>query len=179
VSTDALQQAALGKAAGKVTQWLKSQSLDQQPRLAQQLRVDKGWEKAVETVLGAYLEAVCVDAIDSVAAMLESFDGGQLAIVSTGDTAAGAVDAGTLRAKVHGAPALAGMLASVYAAASLRAALARRTSLKPGESVVTQDGIWIGRDWLRLSRDRDPRAGVIEREGQLREIRSTVASLAK
>jgi chromosome segregation protein len=178
VSTDALQQAALGKAAGKVTQWLKSQSLDQQPRLAQQLRVDKGWEKAVETVLGSYLEAVCVDGLDSVAALLESFDGGQLAVVSTGETAAEKVDAASLRAKVQGAPALAGMLASVYAAANLRAALARRTSLEPGESVVTQDGIWIGRDWLRLSRDRDPRAGVIEREEQLREIRSSVASLA-
>ncbi len=67
VSTEALQQAALGKASGKVTQWLKSKSLDHHPRVAQQLRVDKGWERAVETVLGGYLEAVCVDGLDSVA----------------------------------------------------------------------------------------------------------------
>jgi chromosome segregation protein len=85
VSTEALQQAALGKAAGKVTQWLKAQSLDERPRLAQQLRVDRGWERAVETVLGSYLEAVCVDGLDSVAELLGSFDGGQLAIVSTGE----------------------------------------------------------------------------------------------
>jgi chromosome segregation protein len=178
VSTDALQQAALGKAAGKVTQWLKSKSLDQQPRLAQQLRVDKGWETAVETVLGSYLEAVCVEGLDSVAALLESFDGGHLAIVSTGDAGADRIEAGSLRAKVQGAPALSAMLACVYAAADLREALGRRASLKPGESVVTRDGIWIGRDWLRLSRDRDPRSGVIEREEQLREIRGTVVSLA-
>ena len=178
VSTDALQQAALGKAAGKVTQWLKSKSLDQHPRLAQQLRVDKGWETAVETVLGSYLEAVCVEGLDSVAALLESFDGGHLAIVSTADAGADPIEAGSLRAKVQGAPALSAMLASVFAVADLREALARRASLRPGESVVTRDGIWIGRDWLRLSRDRDPRSGVIEREEQLREIRGTVASLA-
>lgn len=178
VSTDALQQAALGKAAGKVTQWLKSQSLDQQPRLAQQLRVDRGWEKAVETVLGSYLEAVCVDGFDGVAAVLDSFDGGHLAIVSTGEESPGAVDATSLRAKVQGAPALSSMLSSVFAATSLAEALARRASLRSGESVVTRDGIWIGRDWLRLSRDRDPRAGVIEREEQLREIRAEVATLA-
>jgi chromosome segregation protein len=178
VSTDALQQAALGKAAGKVTQWLKSKSLDQKPRLAQQLRVDKGWERAVETVLGSYLEAVCVDGLDSVAALLESFDGGHLAIVSTDEAAAGRIDEASLRAKVQGAPALTAMLGSVYAVAGLREALVRRSTLKPGDSVVTRDGIWIGRDWLRLSRDRDLHSGVIEREEQLREMRSTVASLA-
>jgi chromosome segregation protein len=37
---------------------------------------------------------------------------------------------------------------------------------------VTRDGIWLGRDWLRLSRDRDPHAGVIEREESLRELRA-------
>ncbi len=66
VSTEALQQAALGKVSGKVTEWLKSKSLDRQPRVAQQLRVDRGWERAVETVLGSYLEAVCVDGLDNV-----------------------------------------------------------------------------------------------------------------
>jgi chromosome segregation protein len=38
VSTEALQAAALGKASGKVTEWLKSKSLDGEPRVAQQLR---------------------------------------------------------------------------------------------------------------------------------------------
>ena len=77
-----LQQAALGKASGKITEWLKAQSLDQNPRVAQQLRVEPGWERAVETVLGAYLEAVCVDGVDAVADLLGGFDGGHLVVVS-------------------------------------------------------------------------------------------------
>ena len=56
MSLQALQQAALGLAQGKVTEWLSSNSLAERPRLGQQLVVDPGWERAVETVLGSYPE---------------------------------------------------------------------------------------------------------------------------
>jgi chromosome segregation protein len=178
VSTEALQQAALGKVSGKVTEWLKSKSLDRQPRVAQQLRVDRGWERAVETVLGSYLEAVCVDGLDSVTDLLESFDGGHLAIVNMGGPAAEAGDATSLRAKVQGASVLQSVLSPVYTAETLNEALGRRRRLSVGESVVTRDGIWMGSDWLRISRDADPHTGVIEREETLREIRTQVTGLA-
>ena len=177
VSTEALQQAALGKAAGKVTQWLKSQSLDAHPRVAQQLRVDKGWERAVETVLGSYLEAVCVEGLDSVTELLASFDGGHLAVVSTAETAGAAGAGASLQAKVQGAKLLGSVLSSVHTAETLPEALRLQRQLGRGESVVTRDGIWLGSDWLRVSRDADPHAGVIEREESLREIRVSVNSL--
>src|ERR1700727_992690 len=154
VSTEALQQAALGKASGRVTQWLKSQSLDRHPRVAQQLRVDKGWERAVETVLGSYLEAGCVD--------------------GPGATHAAA----SLQAKVQGATVLGSVLSAVLTAETLGEALKLRRQLKAGESVVTRDGIWLGNDWLRVSRDADAHAGVIEREESLRAIGAQVDSLA-
>jgi len=178
VSTEALQQAALGKVSGKVTHWLKAHSLDQQPRVAQQLRVERGWERAVETVFGSYLEAVCVDGLDSVTDYLASFDGGHLAIVSPSAGAAEA-DAACLRAKVQGAPYLTSMLAAVFTAETLGEALKIRRGLAAGQSVVTRDGIWLGADWLRLSRDREPHSGVIEREESLRELRTEVARLAE
>ena len=178
VSTEALQQAALGKVSGKVTEWLKSKSLDRQPRVAQQLRVDRGWERAVETVLGSYLEAVCVEGLDSVIDLLASFDGGHLAVVSVGDTAAVRGHAASLQAKVQGSTVLGSMLSSVYTAETLNEALRLRSRLGPGESVVTRDGIWLGSDWLRLSRDADPHTGVIEREETLREIRTQLSGLA-
>jgi chromosome segregation protein len=183
VSTEALQQAALGKASGKVSQWLKAQSLDQQPRVAQQLRVQRGWERAVETVLGAYLEAVCVDGLDSVTELLGSFDGGQLAVASTGQASstvpdrASAPHAESLQSKVQGAAVLGSVLTAVFTAETLGEALARRRGLTAGQSVVTRDGIWIGPDWLRLSRDKEPHTGVIEREESLREIRLEVSRL--
>jgi chromosome segregation protein len=178
VSTEALQAAALGKASGKITEWLKSKSLDRQPRVAQQLRVDRGWERAVETVLGSYLEAVCVDGLDSVTDLLAGFDGGHLAVVSMGEPAALPAGSASLRAKVQGATVLGSMLSSVYTAETLNEALARRPRLAAGESVVTRDGIWLGSDWLRISRDAEPHTGVIEREESLREIRSQLRGLA-
>ena len=179
VSTEALQQAALGKASGKVTQWLKAQSLDQQPRVAQQLRVERGWERAVETVLGSYLEAVCVDGLDGVADLLGSFDGGQLAMVTLQDAPVGAADAAALQAKVQGAAVLGSVLSAVFTADTLADALSRRRQLTAGQSVVTRDGVWLGPDWLRLSRDKDPHTGVIEREESLRDIRQRVSRLAE
>ncbi len=179
VSTEALQQAALGKVSGKVTQWLKAHSLDQQPRVAQQLRVDRGWERAVETVFGSYLEAVCVDGLDSVTDFLASFDGGHLAVVSPSLSPSVAPDSTCLQAKVQGAPYLSSVLSSVFAAETLAEALKMRRGLAAGQSVVTRDGIWLGPDWLRLSRDREPHTGVIEREESLRELRAEVNRLAQ
>ena len=179
VSTEALQQAALGKASGSVTQWLKAHSLDHQPRAAQQLRVERGWERAVETVLGSYLEAVCVDGLDGVAELLGSFDGGHLAVVSTGEGAGAAAEAAALQAKVQGSSVLGSILSSVFTADTLSEALARRHRLNAGQSVVTRDGVWLGRDWLRVSRDKDPHSGVIEREESLRDIRQRVSQLAE
>ena len=183
VSTEALQQAALGKVSGKVTQWLKSQALDLNPRVAQQLRVEHGWEKAVETVLGSYLEAVCVDGLDAIGDLLGSFDGGHLAMVSAGregyegQKSGNAAGSGSLQAKVQGGAYLQSVLSSVFTAESLAEALRARHELRSGQSVVTRDGIWLGPDWLRLSRDKEPHSGVIEREESLRSLRSEVSRL--
>ncbi len=179
VSTEALQQAALGKVSGKVTQWLKAHELDQQPRVAQQLRVERGWERAVETVFGSYLEAVCVDGLDAVTGLLDSFDGGHLSVVSPSNEGPVSSDAASLRAKVHGAPYLSSMLSSVLTAESLAEALKIRRGLSAGQSVVTRDGIWMAGDWLRLSRDREPHTGVIEREESLRALRAEVSRFAE
>jgi chromosome segregation protein len=184
VSTEALQQAALGKASGKVAEWLKSKSLHLQPRVAQQLRVEKGWERAVETVLGSYLEAVCVDGLESVTSLLPSFQSGHLAVVSTLESGPAQADAAgasadSLLAKIQGNTVLASVLAPVRTAESLQEAMNIQPRLRGGESVVTRDGIWLGAEWLRVSRDADAHAGVIEREEVLREVRTQVANLAE
>jgi chromosome segregation protein len=52
-----------------------------------------------------------------------------------------------------------------------------RRILGAGQSVVTRDGVWLGADWLRLSRDPEPHTGVIEREETLRALRAEVSRL--
>ena len=51
-SLDALQQSALGQDNESLTQWLGKQGLDSKIRLAEGIKIDDGWERAVEMVLG-------------------------------------------------------------------------------------------------------------------------------
>ena len=182
VSLEALQQAALGQVKGRVVDWLKGHALGERPRLAQELSVDAGWSRAVETVLGSYLEAVCVDGLDAVASLVGDFKVGQVTFVGSAGSAYHAAGGGWLLAKVKGPAALDQLLGGVHAVEQLADALARRASLAAGESVVTRDGIWIGRDWLRVSRDQDAHAGVLEREQELRllkdQLKAAETSLA-
>ena len=70
-------------------------------RVCQQLVVEPGWERAVETVLGSYLEAVSVDAIDAIAGQLDSL---QVGSVRSSPTAARARRA-SIRDRLAGASA--------------------------------------------------------------------------
>jgi chromosome segregation protein len=169
MSLEALQQAALGLAQGKVSEWLSANQLAERPRLAQQLNVDAGWERAVETVLGSYLEAVCVDQLDEIAAQLSSLEAGTVTFVSRAEPSR---EASGLLAHVRGPGAIAELMRGIIAVDTLPEALARRDSLAPGESLITRDGIWIGRHWLRVSRDQDVHAGVIQREQEMRMLRA-------
>jgi len=168
----ALQQAALGEGEGVVNQWLSAQGLNEAPRLAKQLDVDSGWERAVETVLGFYLEAVCLEADDDLVDALAELKQGALSLIDTrADVSAPPIANGMpLTARVRAPWSLDGLLAGVYAAESLSEALQLRSALKAHESVVTQDGIWIGSSWLRVARDEDARAGVLEREKEINRI---------
>ena len=177
VSLEALQQAALGTVKGKVVDWLAGHSLSSRPRLAQQLSVEPAWSRAVETVLGSYLEAVCVDGLDAVAALVGDLTVGQITFVGEDPGRAASTRPATqLIAKVTGPGALESLLRGVYAVERLDQALARRASLAPGESVITRDGVWVGRDWLRVSRDKDAHAGVIEREQEIRALREQLTA---
>ncbi len=177
VSLEALQRAALGQGQGKVVDWLKSRGLDASPRLAQQLSVDRGWDRAVETVLGGYLEAVCVDSLEDVAATLESLTAGTVTFFAGAEGAVSSShDGETLRARVRGPAGLDALFQGIVACDSLVEALALRPRLQAGQSVITRDGIWIGPDWLRVSRDKDAHEGVLEREVRLRDERTALGT---
>ena len=165
-SLDALQQAALGGEADQ-QQWLENNELENSPRLAETLQVESGWETAVETVLGSYLQAVCVDDLGSLGNKLESFTKGELVLV---DSSSNTEEPGSLGDLLVGKVKTAhsnAMLSGIYAVDNLNSALAMRAKLKAGESVVTQDGLWLGANWLRVARDQDATVGVLKRKQEL------------
>jgi len=151
---EALKQAALGKQAGAVNRWLEGQGLADSKRLAESLQVESGWERAMETVLVPYLEAVCVDDLEEVATQVDSLAAGSLTVFDTrSEGAALPATPVTPLARLVSAPwNLSGMLAGIYAVETLSEALALRSRLSRGESIVTLQGIWLGKDWLRVVR---------------------------
>ena len=173
-SLEALQKAALGEGDEGVQSWLEGAGLEGNRRVAQTLDVDEGWEKAVETVLGDYLQAVCVNDVAPITESIAKLRSGNVTLLEqrAGDAQLG-IEADTLAAKVTGAPAaVSNRLANVRVVDSLGAALTVRESLGTGGSVITREGVWLGQDWLRVSRDQDTKAGVLSREHDMRRLKS-------
>ncbi|HEY8507142.1 MAG TPA: chromosome segregation protein SMC [Steroidobacteraceae bacterium] len=175
LSLEALQKAALNHDAGNASEWLASAGLGNRARVAETVDVDAGWERAVETALGEYLEAVCVDRLDEVSGNLDALTSGRVALVETTGEAR-AVQTESLASKVRGPAAVIEQLAGILTAESLSDALQARASLGPGHSIMTRTGEWVGRNWLRVSRGKDHHAGVIEREHRLKTLRAEFAA---
>ncbi len=175
-SLDALQQAALGEKNKAVTQWLAAQNLTNQPRLAESVSVQEGWDKALETVLGNTLQAVCVKGLDAVTSVIGNLTQGELVLFDTTakSAASDAKKAALLSSKVKADWDVAGLLNGIYIAEDLPVALQLRGQLAAHESVITQDGIWLGAHWLRVARDSDASSGVIARKQEIEELSAKI-----
>ena len=163
----ALQQAALGRdadgAAEATEQWLAQQNLRAAPRLGDELNVDAGWERAVETVLGPALQAIVVADVAPFAEPLSALAAGRVTVTE----AKRVVVPGKLPALAEKVKEpLGSWAAGVFAAESLADALAQRPHLQTGESVVTRAGVWLGADWIRAGHPGEA-GGVIERGREL------------
>ncbi len=176
LSLEALQKAALGRDAGAAVEWLAATPLANRPRATERIEVAAGWERAIETVLGDDLEAVCVERLETPGADLGTLASGRLTLIEE-RTDAGLAVTGTLAEHVTGPAALVAQLSRIRIADSLASALELRSSLAHEASIITRAGEWVGRDWLRISRGSDPHAGVIEREHRLKALRTQFDAL--
>ncbi len=178
-SLEALQKAALGEGDESVQEWLDSAELSDSRRVAQTLDVQDGWERAVETVLGEYLQAVCVTSLEPATNSISALRSGRLTLLQESDSSSYQPgELGTLAVKVSSAPGMIpNLLGKVRTADNLNDAIAIRDSLGADESVVTRDGIWLARDWLRVTRDRDAQAGILSREHDMRRLKEEIREL--
>lgn len=178
-SLEALQEEALGKSeGGAVNSWLTARGLNDAARLAQKITVESGWERAVETVLGYGLEAVCVDGLTDIGAALSELSQGEVTLFDTRaevTAAARGVEAPSLLDKVQAPWRLDGLLGGVYLAANLDEALTLRPHLSGRESVITRDGVWLGNGWLRVVRNPDDQSSVLVREQALQTLQRQIA----
>jgi chromosome segregation protein len=189
-SLEALQQSALGDGNEVIERWLKNHGLYDKPRLAQCLTVTGGWDKAVETVLGDFLQAVPTgtQTVDQQLAsfMGEAVEQGALAVFTQATAGTLSSDVPTSVAQltpIHSVVSatqgvsLQGLLEHVYLVEDLAQGLLVQKSLPAGYSVITRDGIWMGPNWLRVAKADADKSGVIGRQKELELLEERIDEL--
>lgn len=176
----ALQQAALGKDQAAKQAWLKTQGLDEKHFLVEKLSVEKGWENAVETVLGEFIDALTVDEAEfsKIRERLSSLQGIGLSVVTqTKQDQNSLVNSNnpTLVQTIQGSDWLPHdirhLLSTVRACADLETALSMLPSLQKGESVITQEGWWLTQSWLKVkAKNQNQEEGILAREEKLKQL---------
>ncbi|MDD9890094.1 MAG: chromosome segregation protein SMC [Gammaproteobacteria bacterium] len=171
-SLEALQQAALGQDNQEINRWLQAKGLSNQIRLAESLRIEPGWEKAVEAVLGESLQAICVEGLDRVDQLLADLPKGKLALLDVSNCSpAGPVKTqlSTLRSKVSSDWEIGDLLENIYIAQNLEEALQQRSNLGRNESIITSEGVWIGHNWIQI-KNKTSQDSIVERRGLIANL---------
>ncbi|HYA39042.1 MAG TPA: chromosome segregation protein SMC [Candidatus Methylomirabilis sp.] len=172
-----LQAAAQGETDASLGDWLRGRGLDKAPRLAGLLKVESGWERAVERVLGINLGAVCVSQMNQVVSAASGLNQSQVSFIELGAPGEHSRSArAALLDKIRSDIDLAPLLEGVYIADSLDQALTMRHALSVRESIVTRDGAWIGRNWLSLGQEKSARAGWLLREREIETLQSELTA---
>ncbi|MFL2840362.1 MAG: chromosome segregation protein SMC [Pseudohongiellaceae bacterium] len=180
-SFEALQQSALGKQEDTALEWLEKHNLDNNSRLLDKIKVEVGWELAVETVLGKNMQAVCVDDLVSLSDLLSDYSDGLMQFVDSSDAISSSLtnlpQNRALKTKVTSKLNLDGLLDGVYFAETLSDALELRVQLLSHESLVTRDAVWLGANWLRIAKGFDEEAGMLKRQEDLISIAASISTL--
>ncbi|MCK5191852.1 MAG: chromosome segregation protein SMC, partial [Methylococcales bacterium] len=172
-SLELLQQHAMGKDKKDLQQWLEQMDLSNNQRLAEFLEVESGWEKSVETVLGSYLEAICMDDIDTIVEGLQDLTEQSVILFETHESKPMEMDnkLTPLLSKISTPWELRGLLSGIYCAEDIVSAKKLCTEIQAYESIITKDGDWVGADWIKISRSSDSKSGVLQREKELRDLK--------
>lgn len=168
-----LQQHAMGRDRPVLAGWLERMALTDAPRLAQHLEVEADWENAVEMVLGSYLEAVCVEDARELLEEINAIAGEALTVFETRKMPEhdGITGKNLLLEKICSPWNLYPLLSGIYCAENLQFARQQSTDLEPHESIVTKEGYWLGQGWLMARQEDGEKAGMLQREKELRALK--------
>ena len=184
-SLQAVQEAALGQNVHEAEAWIDENGLASASRLGENLAVVPGWERAVEAVLGRFVQALRVESLDDYALPLAHLAEGDLALVEgqtyhSTDARNENIGLPTVTSLLRSESLAAGsLLHGVFAAESAEVALAGRRNLGEGQSIITREGFWVGIDWMRILHDQDQTAGIIERGQALETLAMQVEEAEK
>ena len=180
-SLKALQQAA--SQGNKSGAWLEINGLKSAARLVEQLDVTKGWEVAVETVLGFWLDSVLVDDPAALAGPLDRLansDAGDVELTLLCNRSSGLkAISGSLADKVTAPDAITAELNRVQVADSLESAFDAVADKQDGSSAITAQGQWIGHGWVRVAGSQSGQAGMLARKQEIKSLQLEIEKLQR
>jgi chromosome segregation protein len=154
----------LGHNNGALQDWLEQHQLTQTPRLAAALDIDDGWEFATEQVLGRLSQGLVLPQLAAQLTLLDNAPAGAALVSADADASAELPGATSLAARVRGNAAVMDVLADILVADSLQQAQQQQRQLQRGQSVITPQGVWMGRHWVLMPAADASQTGVIERQ---------------
>ena len=147
------------------------------PRVGELIAVQEGYERAAEVVLRTFLPAITVSNIDFKHASTEELQQSDAILVepnSGSETGSRLADVIT-----QGREYVPQLCLEVFVDEDLEAALARQKSLKPHESTITKNGIWLGKTWIRFNGWAHDDSTTLDYRTELQELNELHDKLAK
>jgi len=172
--------------------WLQHRQLEKLPRLWQSVRIENGWENALEAVLRERLNAIAMSSLDDAAAWSDA-PPAKLAVFGvdrkTGEAPSAALahqaaDNATLIRPAHSTPlldyvqcedeqikpAMRDWLTHVYAVADVAQGYAQRAQLPAGGWLVTPEGHLIGAHSVLFHAPDNQLHGVLARQREIEKL---------
>ncbi len=161
----------------KLKAWLEKHKLEPLPRLWQSIRIEPGWEAALEGVLGERLKAIALTGLDDAKAWLADGPPAPLALFEARTEAASAEnhELKPLRQWVEGPAALLDeWLHGVYTVAGCSEAWDMRLRLRAGESLVCREGHVFTRSSVNYYAPQSELHGVLARQREIEALGAAV-----
>lgn len=167
--------------------WLTKYQLDTVPRLWQAIRIEAGWEDALEAVLRERLNAIAVNSLEDTIKWNDA-PPAKLAVFA----ADGTTDGNTI--SHHGfsplaqyvlcqdkqaAPVLHDWLSGVYAVTDLATALSQRENLPAGAWLVTPQGHLVGQHSVLFHAPDSQVHGILARQREIELLQQQLLHLSK
>lgn len=162
----------------KTQAWLAAAGLQTAAYLDEKIKITPAWEEATETVLDVFLGGICVDDLKAIDT-LEQLKDEHITLV---ESAASAWT--TRRNESLGLPLLsdrlpadhpaAPLLSQVYEAPDKKTALAGRERLTDQQSIITTDGFWVSRHWIRFNPRPPESKGVLSSTAKVRVLNKEI-----
>ena len=181
-SLNTLQQGALGDQSEKVGAFISELGFSSFPRLLEELTVSAGWEQAVEHVLHDWLNALVVNQDitgDKLAALYNKLGQNDISlslIEPSKSLSASLINSsnGRLSAQISNVESLNIDLNTILTANSLEEALSLRPSLNDYESVITHDGYWFGKNWVKYFFPQKEQSGLLVRAKKMQSLEENI-----